>query len=89
MVCLCLFVTGILLCDIAPNTPMFIIGRVVQGLGGGSACSLPAYVETDLIPMERRVLIERLNNVCTESFLLSVAYTVPPLIKLLDENGAF
>ncbi|CAG8961530.1 hypothetical protein HYFRA_00013948 [Hymenoscyphus fraxineus] len=63
-VCYALFTLGILLCGVASNMPMFLAGRVLQGLGGGAICSITAYVETDLIPMERRAFIEGLANVC-------------------------
>jgi MFS family permease len=63
-VCYGLFALGILLCGIAANMPTFLAGRVLQGLGGGAICSITAYVETDLIPMERRPFIEGLANVC-------------------------
>ena len=64
MVCYCLFAIGILLCGIARDLPVFLVGRVLQGLGGGAVCSIIAYVETDLIPMEKRPFVEGLANVC-------------------------
>ncbi|KAL9136912.1 MAG: hypothetical protein Q9175_001892 [Cornicularia normoerica] len=64
MVCYGLFALGTLLCGLAPDFPVFLTGRALQGIGGGSVCSITAFVETDLIPMQRRAFIEGLGNVC-------------------------
>ena len=64
MVCYSLFALGTLLCGLASNLPMFLAGRVLQGIGGGSVCSITSFVETDLIPMQRRAFLEGLGNVC-------------------------
>ena len=64
MVCYGLFALGTLLCGLASTLPVFLSGRVLQGIGGGSICSITAFVETDLIPMQRRAFIEGLGNVC-------------------------
>ncbi len=37
---------------------------MLQGIGGGSVSSIASFVETDLIPMQRRAFIEGLGNVC-------------------------
>ncbi|KAI9743763.1 MAG: hypothetical protein M1818_002496 [Claussenomyces sp. TS43310] len=63
VLCYGLFALGTLLCGIAPNIACFLAGRVMQGVGGGSVCSITAVVETDLIPMHRRPLIEGMANV--------------------------
>ena len=64
MVCYGLFALGTLLCGLASNLPAFLSGRVLQGIGGGSVCSITSFVETDLIPMSRRAFLEGLGNVC-------------------------
>ena len=64
MVCYGLFALGTLLCGLASSLPAFLAGRVLQGLGGGSVCSITSFVETDLIPMRRRAFIEGVGNVC-------------------------
>ena len=63
VLCYGLFTLGTLLCGIAPNIACFIAGRVMQGIGGGSISSITAVVETDLIPMHKRPLIEGFANV--------------------------
>lgn len=63
VVCYSLFTLGTLLCGLAPNISCFIAGRVCQGIGGGSISSITSVVETDLIPIEKRPLIEGLANV--------------------------
>ena len=64
LVCYGLFALGTLLCGLAHTLSTFLAGRVLQGIGGGAVCSIIAVVETDLIPMEKRPLLEGLGNVC-------------------------
>ena len=63
IVCYGLFATGTLLCGLAPNIAVFLLGRVIEGLGGGAMVSITAFVETDLMPMRKRALIEGMSNI--------------------------
>ncbi|MCJ1249677.1 hypothetical protein MMC30_006903 [Trapelia coarctata] len=63
MVCYALFATGTLLCGLAPRLWVFLLGRIIQGLGGGSLVCITAFVETDLVPLRKRALIEGLGNI--------------------------
>ncbi|KAF1828207.1 MFS general substrate transporter [Decorospora gaudefroyi] len=63
VVCYSLFTLGTLLCGLAPNMACFIAGRVMQGIGGGSITSVTSVVETDLIPIHKRPVVEGLANV--------------------------
>ena len=61
--CLAIFTAGQLLCGFAPRLWVFLLGRVVQGLGGGCIGTITAFVETDLVPMRKRALIEGIGNI--------------------------
>ncbi|MGE4482732.1 MFS transporter [Acidocella sp.] len=51
---LIIFTLGSALCAVAPNMAMLIVGRMVQGLGGGGLLSLPNTIVADIIsPRER------------------------------------
>lgn len=61
-----LFATGTLLCGVsvyAKTLDMFLAGRVIAGLGGGSLTSIISFVESDLVPLKDRALIEGIGNV--------------------------
>ncbi|MCJ1432600.1 hypothetical protein MMC27_001957 [Xylographa pallens] len=63
IVCYGLFAMGTLLCGLAPNLAVFLLGRIIEGLGGGAIVSITAFVETDLMPMRKRALIEGMGNI--------------------------
>ena len=63
VVCYVLFATGTLLCGLAPSLSVFLLGRIVEGLGGGAIVSITAFVESDLVPIRKRALIEGLGNI--------------------------
>ena len=63
MACYGLFATGTLLCGLAPALWVFFLGRIIQGLGGGAIVSITAFVESDLVPLRKRSLIEGLGNI--------------------------
>lgn len=48
------FVVGSLLCGLAPNMPLFIAARALQGIGAGAIFSLPFIVLAVVYPPERR-----------------------------------
>lgn len=66
MISYALFATGTLLCGVsvyAKTLDMFLAGRVIAGLGGGSLTSIISFVESDLVPLKDRALIEGVGNV--------------------------
>lgn len=66
VVSLTLFLAGTLLCGLsfyAGALDMFLVGRVVAGLGGGSLVSITSFVESDLIGLKNRALVEGVGNV--------------------------
>jgi MFS family permease len=42
---------------------LFLAGRVIQGFGGGCLISIISYLESDVVPLRRRSLVEGLGNV--------------------------
>jgi MFS family permease len=64
MVCYTMFAVGTLLCGLAPAIGVFLFGRILQGMGGGAIVSITAFVETDIVPIRKRALIEGLGNIC-------------------------
>jgi MFS family permease len=64
LVCYTMFAVGTLLCGLAPVIGTFLFGRILQGMGGGAIVSITAFVETDLVPIRKRALIEGLGNIC-------------------------
>jgi MFS family permease len=62
MVCFCLFAIGTTLCGLAPTLPYFLLGRSLQGIGGGSICSITSVLETDIVPVQQRAFLEGLGN---------------------------
>jgi len=64
IVCYGLFATGTLACGLSGHTLwIFLTGRAVQGIGGGALASITSFIETDLVPMRKRPLIEGIGNV--------------------------
>lgn len=49
-----LFCIGVVLCIIAPNLQMLILGRIVQGVGSGCILPLCQAVLLDVFPIEKR-----------------------------------
>lgn len=63
MVCYFLFAIGTLLCGLAPSLSVFLLGRTIEGLGGGAIVSIVSFVESDIVPMRKRAFIEGLGNI--------------------------
>jgi len=75
--CYFLFMVGTLLSGLSfyatstHGSPLwlFLLGRVAQGLGGGSLCSITSFIESDLVPLKKRPLIEGIGNVAYGAML--------------------
>ncbi|TGJ84601.1 hypothetical protein E0Z10_g4160 [Xylaria hypoxylon] len=48
------FTTGTVLCAISQNIGMLLVGRAVQGVGGGGIHSLGLVIQTDIVPLRWR-----------------------------------
>jgi len=58
-----LFALGNLLCGLAKNEWMMILGRVVAGAGGGGLMTIATFICSDLVPLRKRGLIQGFGNV--------------------------
>ena len=68
---LALFVAGSAACALAPSMEGLVIGRAVQGLGGGGLMVLSQAIVADVVPPRRRALYLS---------IMGVAYAVPMLV---------
>jgi MFS transporter, DHA2 family, multidrug resistance protein len=75
MLCVALFTVGSLLCGLAPNLPMLIVFRVLQGLGGGGMAPSEQSILADTFPPEKRAQAFALYGVA-----VVVAPTVGPAL---------
>ncbi|TKA62335.1 hypothetical protein B0A55_10656 [Friedmanniomyces simplex] len=54
LIAIALFLAGTLIAGLAQNMFMMLVGRSVQGIGGGGITALTAILVTDLIPLRHR-----------------------------------
>jgi MFS family permease len=50
------FAIGSAICGAAPSMTVMLVGRSIQGIGGGGILSLAEIIVTDLVPMVERGL---------------------------------
>ncbi|ROT39257.1 major facilitator superfamily transporter [Sodiomyces alkalinus F11] len=58
-----LFAAGNLICGLARNQSVMILGRVVAGIGGGGLMSIATFLASDLVPLRRRGVIQGVGNI--------------------------
>ncbi|KAI9826606.1 MAG: hypothetical protein M1832_006202 [Thelocarpon impressellum] len=58
-----LFALGNLICGLATDEWMMIVGRVVAGIGGGGMMAISTFVGSDLIPLRKRGVVQGLGNI--------------------------
>lgn len=58
-----LFSLGNLICGVAKNEQMMILGRVVAGIGGGGLMSISTFLGSDLVPLRKRGVVQGLGNI--------------------------
>ncbi|KAL7945566.1 major facilitator superfamily domain-containing protein [Trichoderma barbatum] len=58
------FAAGNLICGLAQNSSVMILGRVVAGIGGGGLMSISTFLGSDLIPLRSRGLVQGIGNIC-------------------------
>lgn len=66
-----LFLAGSVTCALAPNLPLLVIARILQGAGAGGLVSIPFVVVADRVPMSHRPLY---------SAFISTVYAVAGLL---------
>jgi MFS family permease len=63
IVCYIFFIVGTLLCGLSNHLWLFLAGRIFQGVGTGALGSITSFIESDLVPLRKRALIEGIGNV--------------------------
>ena len=61
--CHIVFLTGTLICGLAHREWVFLFGRAVQGFGGAPLSTITTFVESDLVPLRNRGVVEGTGNV--------------------------
>src|SRR5262245_25542434 len=79
IVSVAIFEIGSLLCATAPNSPAFVVGRAVAGLGSAGVMAGMVMLTVDLIPLRKRPMWQGVGG-C----VMLVSAVVGPLI-----GGAF
>lgn len=63
VIALSVFALGTLLCGLASKFWVLLLGRVIQGLGGGAVNPITTYIENDLVPIRSQGLIKGISNI--------------------------
>lgn len=58
-----LFAAGNLICGLARDQGVMILGRVVAGVGGGGLMSISTFLASDLIPLRQRGIVQGIGNI--------------------------
>ncbi|KAK8111178.1 Multidrug resistance protein fnx1 [Apiospora kogelbergensis] len=57
------FAAGNLICGLARDETVMILGRVVAGIGGGGLMTISTFLATDLVPLRKRGIIQGMGNI--------------------------
>lgn len=58
-----LFLLGTLICGLANEAWLLVLGRVIAGLGGGCLNTITTFIASDLIPLRRRGVWQGIGNI--------------------------
>ncbi|KAF7560969.1 hypothetical protein G7046_g3172 [Stylonectria norvegica] len=58
------FAAGNLICGLAKDQNVMILGRVIAGIGGGGLMSISTFLGSDLIPLRQRGVAQGIGNIC-------------------------
>lgn len=58
------FAAGNLICGLAKDESVMILGRVIAGIGGGGLMSISTFLGSDLIPLRKRGIAQGIGNIC-------------------------
>lgn len=85
LVVLTLFAVGAVVCAVAQNYNIMLLGRTIQGLGGGGIIGLTTVLITDLVPLRSRGKMYSLI-----SMVWAVGSTTGPIIGgALAQSGSW
>jgi len=59
---LILFIISSFICGVSPNIGTLILGRAIQGIGGGGICALVNIIIADITPLRKRGLFMGING---------------------------
>jgi len=59
-----MFGLGNLICGLAKDEQTMIFGRVVAGIGGGGLMSISTFLGSDLVPLNKRGVVQGVGNIC-------------------------
>ena len=54
LLALALFTIGTIVCCVAQNFTVMLVGRSIQGVGGGGILTLGLVIVTDIVPLRQR-----------------------------------
>lgn len=57
------FALGNLICGMAGNASVIILGRVIAGVGGGGIMSIMTFLSNDLVPLRKRGVFQGITNI--------------------------
>lgn len=58
------FAAGNLVCGLAKDEWVILLGRVVSGIGGGGLTAISTFVTSDLVPLRKRGVWQGIGNIC-------------------------
>jgi MFS family permease len=76
-----IFTAGTIICCVTNNYAVFIVGRSVQGIGGGGSFALVSVILADIIPLRQRAQYQAITSLAW-SFAVITGGLVPYLPPL-------
>lgn len=58
------FAAGNLICGLAKDEWVILLGRIVSGIGGGGLTAISTFVTSDLVPLRKRGVWQGIGNIC-------------------------
>lgn len=58
------FAAGNLVCGLAKDEWVILLGRIVSGIGGGGLTAISTFVTSDLVPLRKRGVWQGIGNIC-------------------------
>lgn len=58
------FAAGNLICGLAKDEWVILLGRIVSGIGGGGLTAISTFVTSDLVPLRKRGVWQGVGNIC-------------------------